>query len=146
MGTHVKRSSAAADILYKFADLYGMPATRIDGMDVITVKDSTKEAINKIRTNGGPVLIEAMTYRFRGHSMADPSAYRDESEIKEWEDKDPILLFKQYVNENNLLTDTDINNIEDEVKVIIADCLKFAEDSPLPDMSVARDKIYYSDN
>ena len=74
MGTHVKRSSAAADILYKFADLYGMPATRIDGMDVITVKDSTKEAINKIRTNGGPVLIEAMTYRFRGHSMADPSA------------------------------------------------------------------------
>ena len=146
MGTHVKRSSAAADILYKFADLYGMPATRIDGMDVITVKDSTKEAINKIRTNGGPVLIEAMTYRFRGHSMADPSAYRDESEIKEWEDKDPILLFKQYVNENKLLTDTDINNIEDEVKVIIADCLKFAEDSPLPDMSVARDKIYYSDN
>ena len=146
MGTHVKRSSAAADILYKFADLYGMPATRIDGMDVITVKDSTKEAINKIRTNGGPVLIEAMTYRFRGHSMADPSAYRDESEIKEWEDKDPILLFKQYVKENNLLTDTGINNIEDEVKVIIADCLKFAEDSPLPDMSVARDKIYYSDN
>ena len=146
MGTHVKRSSAAADILYKFADLYGMPATRIDGMDVITVQDSTKEAINKIRTNGGPVLIEAMTYRFRGHSMADPSAYRDDSEVEEWQDKDPILLFKQYVKENNLLTDSDINNLENEVKVIIEDCLKFAEDSPLPDMSVARDKIYYSDS
>ena len=146
MGTHVKRSSAAADILYKFADLYGMPATRIDGMDVITVQDSTKEAINKIRTNSGPVLIEAMTYRFRGHSMADPSAYRDDSEIEEWQDKDPILLFKQYVKENNLLTDSDISNIENEVKVIIEDCLKFAEDSPLPDMSVARDKIYYSDS
>ena len=146
MGTHVKRSSAAADILYKFADLYGMPATRIDGMDVITVQDSTKEAINKIRTNSGPVLIEAMTYRFRGHSMADPSAYRDDSEVEEWQDKDPILLFKQYVKENNLLTDSDINNLENEVKVIIEDCLKFAEDSPLPDMSVARDKIYYSDS
>ena len=146
MGTHVKRSSAAADILYKFADLYGMPATRIDGMDVITVQDSTKEAINKIRTNSGPVLIEAMTYRFRGHSMADPSAYRDDSEVEEWQDKDPILLFKQYVNENNLLTDSDISNLENEVKVIIEDCLKFAEDSPLPDMSVARDKIYYSDS
>jgi len=146
MGTHVKRSSAAADILYKFADLYGMPATRIDGMDVITVQDSTKEAINKIRTNSGPVLIEAMTYRFRGHSMADPSAYRDDSEVEEWQDKDPILLFKQYVKENNLLTDSDISNLENEVKVIIEDCLKFAEDSPLPDMSVARDKIYYSDS
>ena len=146
MGTHVKRSSAAADILYKFADLYGMPATRIDGMDVITVQDSTKEAINKIRTNSEPVLIEAMTYRFRGHSMADPSAYRDDSEVEEWQDKDPILLFKQYVKENNLLTDSDISNLENEVKVIIEDCLKFAEDSPLPDMSVARDKIYYSDS
>ena len=146
MVTHVKRSSAAADILYKFADLYGMPATRIDGMDVLTVQDSAKEAINKMRTNGGPVLIEAMTYRFRGHSMADPSSYREDSEIKEWEDKDPILLFKEYVKQNNLLTDIDISNIENEVKVIIENCLKFAENSPLPDMSVAMDKIYYSDN
>ncbi|HIC84625.1 MAG TPA: pyruvate dehydrogenase (acetyl-transferring) E1 component subunit alpha, partial [Nitrososphaerales archaeon] len=128
------------------ADLYGMPATRIDGMDVLTVQDSAKEAINKIRTNGGPVLIEAMTYRFRGHSMADPSSYREDSELKEWEDKDPILLFKEYVKKNNLLTDIDISNIENEVKVIIQNCLKFAENSPLPDMSVAMDKIYYSDN
>ena len=146
MGSHVKISSAAADILYKFADLYGMPATRIDGMDVLTVQDSAKEAINKIRTNGGPVLIEAMTYRFKGHSMADPASYREDSEVKEWEDKDPILLFKEYVKENNLLTDIDISNIENEVKVIIQNCLKFAENSPLPDMSVAMDKIYYSDN
>ncbi len=146
MGTHVKRSSAAADILYPFADRYGILATRITGMDVLTVQDSAKEAINKIRTNGGPVLIEAMTYRFRGHSMADPSSYREDSELKEWEDKDPILLFKEYVKENNLLTDIDISNIENEVKVIIQNCLKFAENSPLPDMSVAMDKVYYSDN
>ena len=92
------------------------------------------------------VLIEAMTYRFKGHSMADPASYREDSEVKEWEDKDPILLFKEYVKENNLLTEIDISNIENEVKVIIENCLKFAENSPLPDMSVAMDKIYNSDN
>ena len=78
--------------------------------------------------------------------MSDPSAYREDSEIEEWKDKDPILLFKEYVKENNLLTEIDISNIENEVKVIIENCLKFAENSPLPDMSVAMDKIYNSDN
>ena len=78
--------------------------------------------------------------------MADPSSYREDSEIKKWEEKDPILLFKEYVKENKLLTDIDISNIEKEVNVTIENCLKFAENSPLPDMSVAMDKIYYSDN
>ncbi len=147
MGTHVKRSSANPEMLYKFADLYGMPSTKIDGMDVITVRDSAREAIEKIRKGGGPLLIEAMTYRFRGHSMADPSEYRENEEVQQWQkEKDPIELFKDYCYTNNILTEQETNQINGEVKTLIKECLEFAENSPLPDMSVAEDKIYNTNN
>jgi pyruvate dehydrogenase E1 component alpha subunit len=123
--------------------LYGMPSTKIDGMDVLTVRDSAREAIDKIRKNNGPILIEAMTYRFRGHSMADPSVYRENEEVQQWQkEKDPIELFKQYCISNDLLNESDFKSVDNEVKEIIQECLNFADNSPLPDMSVAMDKIY----
>ena len=143
MGTHVKRSSANPEMLYKFADLYNMPSTKIDGMDVITVRDSAREAIDKIRNESGPILIEAMTYRFRGHSMADPSEYREHEEVQQWQkEKDPIELFKQYCFTNNILSKEEAELINQEVKEVIKECLDFAENSPFPDMNVAADKIY----
>tara|TARA_B100001142_G_scaffold87645_3_gene89365 strand:- start:1248 stop:2210 length:963 start_codon:yes stop_codon:yes gene_type:complete len=143
MGTHVKRSSANPEMLYKFADLYNMPSTKIDGMDVVTVRDSAREAIDKIRNESGPILIEAMTYRFRGHSMADPSEYREHEEVQQWQkEKDPIELFKQYCFTNNILSKEETELINQEVKEVIKECLDFAENSPFPDMNVAADKIY----
>ena len=143
MGTHVKRSSANPEMLYKFADLYNMPSTKIDGMDVLTVRDSAREAIDKIRNERGPILIEAMTYRFRGHSMADPSAYRENEEVQQWQkEKDPIELFKQHCYTNDVLTKEEVELVNEEVKAVIKECLDFAENSPFPDMSVAADKIY----
>ena len=143
MGTHVKRSSANPEMLYKFADLYNMPSTKIDGMDVVTVRDSAREAIDKIRNESGPILIEAMTYRFRGHSMADPSEYREHEEVQQWQkEKDPIELFKQYCFTNNILSKEETELINQEVKEVIKECLDFAENSQLPDMNVAADKIY----
>ena len=143
MGTHVKRSSANPEMLYKFADLYNMPSTKIDGMDVVTVRDSAREAIDKIRNESGPILIEAMTYRFRGHSMADPSEYREHEEVQQWQkEKDPIELFKQYCYTNNILSKEAVEVINQEVKEVIKECLDFAENSPFPDMNVAADKIY----
>ncbi len=143
MGTHVKRSSANPEMLYKFADLYNMPSTKIDGMDVVTVRDSAREAIDKIRNESGPILIEAMTYRFRGHSMADPSEYRENEEVQQWQkEKDPIELFKQYCFTNNILSKEETELINQEVKEVIKECLDFAENSQLPDMNVAADKIY----
>ena len=143
MGTHVKRSSANPEMLYKFADLYNMPSTKIDGMDVLTVRDSAREAIDKIRNERGPILIEAMTYRFRGHSMADPSAYRENEEVQQWQkEKDPIELFKQHCFTNNILSKEEAELINQEVKEVIKECLDFAENSPFPDMNVAADKIY----
>ena len=143
MGTHVKRSSANPEMLYKFADLYNMPSTKIDGMDVVTVRDSAREAIDKIRNESGPILIEAMTYRFRGHSMADPSEYRENEEVQQWQkEKDPIELFKQYCFTNNILSKEEAELINKEVKEVIKECLDFAENSPFPDMNVAADKIY----
>jgi pyruvate dehydrogenase E1 component alpha subunit len=143
MGTHVKRSSANPEMLYKFADLYNMPSTKIDGMDVVTVRDSAREAIDKIRNESGPILIEAMTYRFRGHSMADPSEYRENEEVQQWQkEKDPIELFKQYCFTNNILSKEETELINQEVKEVIKECLDFAENSQFPDMNVAADKIY----
>ncbi len=143
MGTHVKRSSANPEMLYKFADLYNMPSTKIDGMDVVTVRDSAREAIDKIRNESGPILIEAMTYRFRGHSMADPSEYREHEEVQQWQkEKDPIELFKQYCFTNNILSKEETELINQEVKEVIKECLDFAENSQFPDMNVAADKIY----
>ena len=130
MGTHVKRSSANPEMLYKFADLYNMPSTKIDGMDVVTVRDSAREAIDKIRNESGPILIEAMTYRFRGHSMADPSEYREHEEVQQWQkEKDPIELFKQYCFTNNILSKEETELINQEVKEVIKECLDFAENS-----------------
>ena len=115
MGTHVKRSSANPEMLYKFADLYNMPSTKIDGMDVVTVRDSAREAIDKIRNESGPILIEAMTYRFRGHSMADPSEYRENEEVQQWQkEKDPIELFKQHCFTNNILSKEEAELINKE--------------------------------
>jgi pyruvate dehydrogenase E1 component alpha subunit len=143
MGTHVKRSSANPEMLYKFADLYNMPSTKIDGMDVVTVRDSAREAIDKIRNESGPILIEAMTYRFRGHSMADPSEYRENEEVQQWhKEQDPIELFKQYCFTNNILSKEETELINQEVKEVIKECLDFAENSQFPDMNVAADKIY----
>jgi len=143
MGTHVKRSSANPEMLYKFADLYNMPSTKIDGMDVVTVRDSAREAIDKIRNESGPILIEAMTYRFRGHSMADPSEYRENEEVQQWQkEKDPIELFKQYCFTNNILSKEETELINQEVKEVIKECLDFAENSQFPDMNIAADKIY----
>ena len=77
MGTHVGRAHARGQDLYLGADAYGIPAAQVDGMDLMAVRDATTEALVRLRTGGGPVFLEALTYRFRGHSMADPETYRE---------------------------------------------------------------------
>ncbi len=92
MGTSVERASAVSEISQK-AEGYGMKHERVDGMDVLAVYAAAKKAIDQVRKEGKPFLLEALTYRFRGHSMGDPERYRTQEEVKKWQENDPIGMF-----------------------------------------------------
>src|SRR3954465_1799515 len=92
MGTAVERHSAQTD-LSKKAEGYGIPGTRIDGMDVLAVREAVAKGIRKAREDERPTLIKVVTYRYRGHSAADPEVYREREEVEEWREKDPIETF-----------------------------------------------------
>ena len=79
MGTHIERTHAAGRNVFNAADAYGIPAAQVDGMDVLAVREAATEAIDRVRSGDGPVFLEAMTYRFVGHSLADPTTYRSSS-------------------------------------------------------------------
>ena len=97
MGAPVKDTFAMHDTIYKFADGYKVKNARVDGMDVLAVNKITKEAIKIARSGAGPYFIEAITYRFRGHSVADPSEYRKNSEVVDWETRDPLSQYKLFL-------------------------------------------------
>ena len=111
-------------------------------MDVVKVRDVTAEALEKIRSEEGPVFIEAMTYRFRGHSVADPSNYRESSEVDEWQKKDPIELFRKISIDNGLLNESDIEQIGQKVDSIVEQAIQFAEESDDPSPESLYANIY----
>ena len=104
MGTAIERSSAVTEI-YKRAAAYNMPGKRINGNDVLEVEAEVHDAVERIRAGEGPRLIEAMTYRFRGHSTADPELYRSKEEVAEWRARDPIFFFRRWVVAKGIATD-----------------------------------------
>ena len=142
MGSHVDRTHAGGKDVYLTAEPYNIPATQIDGMDVLAVREATVEALRRIRSGGGPVFIEAMTYRFRGHSMADPAAYRDSDEAEEWRAKDPIDRFKALSTEEGLITQEELHRVDDLVESTIEEAVRYAESSPAPDIDTLHDNVY----
>lgn len=131
MGTSIDRASAVSEIRQK-AEGYAIKNDRVDGMDLMAVREITLEMLDEIRSGGGPRFLEAMTYRFRGHSMGDPERYRKAEEIVQWEENDPIGIYQDYLIKNNLVTQAEIAEMtlvaEDEVQ----DAVEFAESSPEP--------------
>jgi pyruvate dehydrogenase E1 component alpha subunit len=104
---------------------YGMPGIQVDGNDILAVYSATKDAADRARSGKGPTLIECVTYRMSVHTTADdPSKYRDEKEVKEWEARDPIIRFQKYLKNKNLLSDNDIEKLEEEVKSEIKNVIK----------------------
>ena len=104
MGSHVDMTHAAGRDIYNSAEYYKIPATQVDGMDLIAVREATSFAIDRVRAGNGPVFLEAMTYRYRGHSMADPVNYREMDEVEEWRINDPIDRFKTLAIGEGLIT------------------------------------------
>ena len=109
-----------------------MVGVEVDGMDVLAVRQVAKEAIARARAGEGPTLIEALTYRFRGHSLADPDELRKSDEKKFWEQKDPIQKLSNYLISQNIANQAELDAIQKKVKEVIDDAVEFAEQSPEP--------------
>ncbi|MDA4113331.1 MAG: thiamine pyrophosphate-dependent dehydrogenase E1 component subunit alpha [Thaumarchaeota archaeon] len=123
---------------------YNMPGEVVDGMDVLAVYERVGEAVRNARAGKGPTLIEAKTYRFRGHFEGDQQVYRTQTEVDEWRKKDPILRLKGMMIERGLLSEAEFTNMENGAKTQISNAVKFAEDSPAPAPSEYLEDVYVS--
>lgn len=141
MGMRVDQDSAVTEIWRK-AYAYDMAAERVDGMDILAVHEATQRAVGLARQTHQPTLLESVTYRYRGHSMADPGRYRPPAEVEEWRKRDPILRFRQELGRAGLLTDAEATKIDESVDRIIANAVKFAEDSPFPPVTALYEYVY----
>lgn len=126
MGTALQRSESQTDLCLKAAS-YEIPAWPVDGMDVVACEEATQRAALAVRAGGGPYFLEFRTYRFRAHSMFDPQLYRDKREIEEWKARDPIATFQARLRAQQLLTDEELQRIEEEIAAEIAHAVEFAE-------------------
>lgn len=131
--------------IYKKASVFGMPGIEVDGMDVLAVYTVAKEAVARARAGEGPTLIEALTYRFRGHSLADPDELRSADEKQFWGARDPIQKLAAYLLEQDLATEQELKQIDSEIQQEVDESVKFAEESPEPDPSELRRFIFAED-
>lgn len=145
MGTAVNRSSNVEE-LYKLGSAYDMPSFPVDGMDVEAVHHAVSEAADRARRGDGPTLLEFRTYRFKGHSMSDPGKYRTKDELNEYKDQDPLLKTKAAILENKMAKIEELDKMDEELKAIVAEAVKFAEDSPYPEPSEIYTDVYAEDN
>ncbi|HEX5910234.1 MAG TPA: pyruvate dehydrogenase (acetyl-transferring) E1 component subunit alpha [Thermoleophilaceae bacterium] len=141
MGTALERHSAVTDLSEKAAG-YGVPGSRCDGMDVLDTHAVVSAALEKARTDRKPQLVEAVTYRYRGHSMADPEEYRSKDEVEEWRPRDPVVTFPARLVEEGLLGEDDVERMDKEAIAKVDAAVEFADNSPFPDLASLYDDIY----
>lgn len=141
MGTSQERAMSTRNIAKK-ADSYEMANEFVDGMDVMAVRDATLRAIKRAREESLPTLLEIRAYRYMGHSMSDPGNYRTREEIAKFQERDPIVLFKDSLKAAKVLTDKDFEQIEKDAVEATAKALKFAEESPFPQESELYTDVY----
>ncbi len=141
MGMAVQKAWAVPSLESRAA-AYNMPYVCVDGMDVLAVREAVLRAAERARKGDGPTLIESVTYRFRGHSMADPAYYRTREEEKAWRtSKDPIVLFEEKLKEQDLITDAQIAANNERADATVADAVQFANESPDPALDALYDNV-----
>ena len=126
MGTAIRYSHSVVEIEKK-GPAYGIETKVVDGMDVLTVEQAAKDAVDKIRATGKPYFLVCNTYRFRAHSMFDAELYRDKSEVEEWKKKDPIPKLQQLLLDQNAITQAEIDELNTKVEDEIQRAVDFAE-------------------
>jgi pyruvate dehydrogenase E1 component subunit alpha len=145
MGTALHRHSAVTDLSMK-AQGFGVPGTRCDGMDVLDVHDVVTNALRSAREDRQPQLVEAVTYRFRGHSMADPEEYRTKDEVEEWRERDPIQAFAHRLQEEDVITQEQFEELDQKAIERVDEATRFADQSPFPDLDSLYDDVYVYDS
>ena len=131
MGLRVEKGSAVSEI-YRKACAYDMASWRVDGNDVLAVRDAVRDAARLAREQHEPSLVEAVSFRFRGHSVVDPDRYRDKQEVQQARAADPITLFAGRLMGAGLLDENGVHEIEERVQQEVDEAVTFADESPYP--------------
>jgi len=132
MGTAASTTLCMYQEIYKMADAYGMPGYQVDGNDLLAVRELMLETTEYVRSNKGPLFIEAQTYRLRGHSIADPANYRPQEEVEYWQSRDPIPRFRKWLLAEGLVSEEELEEVDASVEEEIVAAVEFAESSPFP--------------
>jgi pyruvate dehydrogenase E1 component subunit alpha len=141
MGTSIDRASSVAD-LYQRASAYGIPRREVNGMDVLAVRNVVSEAVDRARKEKRPTLIEAETYRYRGHSMSDPGKYRTKEEVEQMMKSDPILLWGNRLVEQERFSRAELDRADKEVLAQVEEAVQFVEQSPNPPPESLYEDLY----
>jgi TPP-dependent pyruvate/acetoin dehydrogenase alpha subunit len=141
MGTAIERASSVEDLAKRAAG-YGIDWQIIDGMDVLAVYEATKATAERIRSQKKPEMIEAKTYRFRGHSVADPEVYRSKAEVEQWKQRDPIARLLNKLKGEGALDDEKIKQIADDIEKTVTEAIEFAEKGEFPPASAVCEYVY----
>ena len=141
MGTSLERAMSSQNVASK-ACAYELASESVDGMDVLKMREATQRAIKRAREESLPTLLEARTYRYMGHSMSDPGKYRTRAEIEKYQERDPIKVFTKTLKDNGVLSDSEIAEIEAQVKEEVERAVRFADESPLPEPKELYTDIY----
>jgi pyruvate dehydrogenase E1 component alpha subunit len=144
MGTSVERTSNVTN-LYKLGIAFDMPSEPVDGMSPEAVHLAMDKAVTHARKGNGPVLLEMVTYRYKGHSMSDPAKYRTKEEVESFKAKDPVEMVKQKIFQMKFASENEIDTIMKRVNEVVEESVKFAEESPYPETGELF-KDVYSDN
>jgi pyruvate dehydrogenase E1 component alpha subunit len=134
MGTSQERAMSIQSVARK-GESYGIASEFVDGMDVLAVREAVERAVKRAREESLPTLLEVRCYRYMGHSMSDPGHYRTREEIAKYQERDPIKLFAQSLKDAGIIDDPAFDEMEKDAAKAVERAIKFAEESPFPDMS-----------
>jgi pyruvate dehydrogenase E1 component alpha subunit len=141
MGTAIERHSAVTDLRVR-GESFGVPGLECDGMDVVDTHAVICEAVERVRSERHPVLVEVETYRFRGHSMADPEEYRSKEEVELWKQRDPIVTFGDRLEREGVVGADERERFDAEAIKTVDEAVQFADDSPFPEAHELFDDMY----
>ena len=139
-------SAGQAAVTQAPSDAFEMPADSVDGMSCEAVHDAVARAVKRGREGGGPTLLEIKTYRYKGHSISDPQKYRTKEEVEEYKQRDPIVQVQAAIIKNKFATQDDLDAINKRIEDVVAESVKFAEESPWPNDDEVLKDVYVDQN
>jgi pyruvate dehydrogenase E1 component alpha subunit len=144
MGTDIRRVTSI-DHLWKRALAYDMDHSDVDGMNVLTVYDHVTDVVANIRKTKRPHLLEALTYRYRGHSVSDPGTYRTKEEVAEYQKKDPITQLGDFMVEHEYVEQVQLDQWDKDIKQEVKEMEKWADESPQPEDQLAYEHVFFAE-